>query len=81
MRKHYMTLNFRGNVEVTHINKNGNIEVTFEQAVNSGFNTLVLDINGIVLSNTGFNNSDIDYFIRFLNRSKSAILQESRGEI
>ena len=81
IRKHYMTLCFRNNTEVTHIVKNGNIEVTFEEAVNGGFKTLVTDINGNVKSNKGFNPSEIDFFLRFLKSNKTGIIEESRGVI
>lgn len=46
-----MTLCFRENTEVTHIVNNGKIEVTYEQAVDGGFHTLVVDIDGNVVSN------------------------------
>lgn len=62
MRKHYMTICTRGNTEVTHIFKNGHLEVTFEMAVNNGFHTLVLDDKANIISNEGFNNSDIAFF-------------------
>lgn len=81
MRKHYMTLCFRGNTEVTHIVHDGRIEVTYEQAVNGGFHTLVVDINGNVISNDGFNDSEVDFFRRFTVQNAPAIIMESRGEI
>lgn len=81
MRKHYMTLCIRGNTEITHIKKGNTIEVTFEQAVTGGFNTLVTDIDGNVLSNTGFNGSDVDFYLRFLQQNKSLIIKESNGEL
>ena len=81
MRKHYMTLCFRGNTEVTHTTHNGAIEVTYEQAVNGGFHTLVVDINGNVLSNDGFNDADVDFYKRFTIQNSPAIIMESRGEI
>ena len=51
MRKHYMTLCARGNsdIEITHIKKNGEIEVTCEQATNGGFNTLVMALDGKIM--------------------------------
>lgn len=79
MRKSYMTLCMRGNTEVTHILKNGKLEVTFEQAVNGGFNTAVFDDTGL-LSNTGFNSSDIAFFADFYHRNASTMLAEARGE-
>lgn len=76
-----MTLCFRGNTEVTHIVKNGKIEVTYEQAVDGGFHTLVVDIDGNVVSNDGFNDSEVDFFRRFTIQNAPAIIMESSGEI
>ena len=81
MRKHYMTLCFRGDVEITHICKNGVIEVTFEQAIKGGFNTLVTTLDGAILQRNGFTDSDVDFYLRFLNDNKRGIIAESRGEI
>lgn len=77
----YMTLCFRGNTEVTHIERNGNIEVTFEQAVNGGFNTLVLDLQGMLISNHGFNPSEVDWMRNFTIRNAPLIEAESKGEL
>lgn len=76
-----MTLCFRENTEVTHIVNNGKIEVTYEQAVDGGFHTLVIDIDGNVLSNAGFNDSEVDFFRRFTIQNAPAIIMESSGEI
>lgn len=76
-----MTLCFRENTEVTHIVNNGKIEVTYEQAVDEGFHTLVVDIEGNVLSNDGFNDSEVDFFRRFTIQNAPAIIMESSGEI
>lgn len=76
-----MTLCFRENTEVTHIVNNGKIEVTYEQAVDGGFHTLVVDIDGNVLSNDGFNDSEVDFFRRFTIQNAPAIIMESNGEI
>jgi hypothetical protein len=82
MRKHYMTLCARGNIEVTHIrDDSGAITVTFEQAVQGGFNTLETTLDGQVLSNEGFTPSDVAYFLTFLRNNKSAIYAESIGEL
>jgi len=82
IRKHYMTLCFRGgNVEITHINRGGRIEVTFEQAINNGFNNLVIDIDGNILYSEGFSNSDIDFYRRFLLKNRETIVDESEGKI
>lgn len=76
-----MTLCFRENTEVTHIVNNGKIEVTYEQAVDGGFHTLVVDIEGNVISNDGFNDSEVDFFRRFTIQNAPAIIMESNGEI
>lgn len=76
-----MTLCFRENTEVTHIVNNGKIEVTYEQAVDGGFHTLVVDIDGNVISNDGFNDSEVDFFRRFTIQNAPAIIMESNGEI
>lgn len=76
-----MTLCFKGNVEVTHIEKGNTIEVTFEQAIQGGFNTLVLTVDGNILSNEGFSDSDVSYFVNFVKEHKKGIVAESKGEI
>ena len=81
VRKHYMTLCIRDNTEITHIEKSGIIEVTFEQDIPGGFKTLVLDMNANVITNVGFNLSEIAYFQKFLVQNRDGILMESRGEI
>ncbi len=81
MRKHYMTLCMYGNTEVTHVSKDGNVEVTFEQAVNGGFRNAVFLLDGTVLSNNGFNNSELDFFRRFTEKNAEVISLEARGEL
>ena len=81
VRKHYITICFKGNTVVTHIAKNGTIEVTFEQAVKDGFNTLIADIDSNVISNNGFNNADVEYFRQVFRHNRSVIIDESRGVI
>ena len=81
VRHHFITLCTRNNTEVTHIVKNGKIEVTYEEAVNGGFKTLVTDIQGNVLSNDGFNSSEVAYFSNFTRQCARGIEQESRGEL
>lgn len=78
MRISYITLCYRENTEVTYmLNKQGRIEVTFEKAVTDGFNTAVFNDRGELLSNEGFNPSDIDYFSRFTKQC----IQEMYDEI
>jgi hypothetical protein len=57
----------RDNTEVTYMRKGNNIEVTFEKGLrNGGFATLVTDISGNIISNIGFSEADVGYFLRFL---------------
>lgn len=81
MRKHYMTLCARGNsdIEITHIKKNGEIEVTCEQATNGGFNTLVMALDGRVMETSGFNNSDIAFLRTFVMKNADGIREEAEG--
>lgn len=81
MRKHYMTLSFRDNVEVTHIQKNSTIEVTFEKSIKGGFATALYDIQGNLISSSGFSESDLDFFKRFVIQNAEVIIMESRGDI
>lgn len=81
MRKHYMTLFTRGNqgIVISHVKKDDSIEVTCEQAVDGGFNTLVTDIDGNVVSENGFNSSDVQYLRRFIQKSREGIIEEAQG--
>ena len=81
MRKHYMTLCLYNNTEITHIVNKGNIEITFEQPVNGGFKDAVFLIDGTNISNDGFNNSELDFFGRFVKKNAEVIGRESRGEL
>lgn len=76
IRQHYMTICFRGNTEVTYKENDGEIEVTFEQAVSKGFHELVLKIDGSIASCVGFNESEVDYFQRFLSKNRPVIEEE-----
>lgn len=80
-RKHYMTLCIRNNTEITYTDRNGVIEVTFEEAINGGFKTLILDIDANILVNEGYNVAEVNYFIEFLKKNRSCIIQESEGLI
>ena len=80
-RKHYMTLNFRNNTEVTHIQRDIGIVVTFEQAVTGGFYSCDFLLNGTLVNNTGFNQSDLQFFKSFVVHNAPVIAMESRGEI
>lgn len=81
MRKHYMTLNFRGDTEVTHIVRGSDIIVTFEQAVYGGFHSCDFLLNGTLVGNDGFNPSELQFFRGFVLQNAPAIEMESRGEI
>lgn len=73
MRKHYATLCLHRDTEVTYIVGSSGIEVTFEQVVYNGFNSLVLTLNGKILSCHGFTNAEVSYFQLFLERNKGVI--------
>lgn len=73
IRKPYMKLCQHGNTEITYIVKNGAFEVTFEQAVNGGFKTVVFDEHANLISNQGFDEADIKYFQEFLSRNIKVI--------
>ena len=82
MRHHYITICTRGkDIEVTHIDRGSYIEISFEQATNGGFNTLLMDNNGKILSCNGFNASDVQFLTAFLVRNVSVIIDESRGNL
>lgn len=73
MRKFFMKLCNHGNTVVTYMPTARGIEVTFEQPVYNGFNSLVLSIDGVVQSVEGFNSADINYFQLFLSRNRAHI--------
>ena len=79
-RVHYMTLSFRGDTEVTYIEREGTIEVTFEQPKYGGFNTLVTDIDGNIIHRDGFTNADVEFLISFLKDNSPVIIEECKGE-
>lgn len=81
MRGHYMTLCFKGNTEVIYELNGNNLTITFEQPVNGGFNTLALDASGNVISNTGFDVSDVEFFQEFLKNNLSVIYADARDEL
>ncbi len=75
VRKHFVTLCVHGNTVVTYMVRDAGTEVTFEQARNKGFNTLVLSLDGVVVSNDGFEPAEVDYFQRFLRRNCDMIAE------
>ncbi|MBR4212314.1 MAG: hypothetical protein IKR84_08015 [Oscillibacter sp.] len=75
MRRHYVTLCVHGNTVVTYTRTTGGVEVTFEQAKHKGFNTAVMDLDGGIISNDGFEPAEADYFRRFLRRNRDAIAE------
>lgn len=74
-----MTLCTRDNTEVTHILKNGILEVTFEQACTNGFKTLVLNQKGEIISNDKFNASEVQFFKEFMFKNLGVMLEEAKG--
>ena len=83
MIKNYMTLCFLGNdIDITHEVVNGSIEVTATQNQDDGQTyKLVTDLNGNIISNTGFNESMTKFLRDFVARNAPVIEMESRGEI
>ncbi len=69
-----MTMCFRENTEVTYIDTNDGIIVTYEQPVYKGFNRVDINLDGCVLLVEGFNQSEVDYYTRFTLDNKEAIL-------
>lgn len=78
MRRHYVTLCIHGNTVVTYMNTKDGVQVTFEQAKNKGFNTVVMNLDGGIVSNDGFVPAEVDYFQRFLLRNRNAIAEGAR---
>lgn len=76
-----MTLFIRGKTKITHIKKHGRIEVTYSQLKFLQYKKLVMDIDGNIIKNKGFNSSDVDFYRRFTLENKRAITMESNGEI
>ena len=74
-----MTLCVYGNTEVTHILRGNRLEITFEQAVNGGFHTLVVWDTGEIISNDGFNLEEVRIFLDFLARNVHVMYEEARG--
>ena len=79
MRMHYMTICFMNDTEVTHIRRNGRLEITFEQACDTGFKTLICDESGSIIRNVGFNSDEIAFFLDFLSRNIRTMQEESLG--
>lgn len=77
MRKHYITLCLYDNTEVTYIRTKNGLEVTFEKAINKGFCELVVDIDGNIIKNNGFNDAEVGRLLRFFNRNKDLIIKEA----
>ena len=75
MRRHYVTLCMHGNTVVTYMRTESGIQVTFEQPKSRGFNTVVLDLDGAIIYNDGFESAETDYFQRFLRRNRDVIAE------
>lgn len=76
-RKHFVTLCLYDNTEVTYIKRKNGLEVTFEKAINKGFCELVVNIDGEIIKNNGFNDAEVGRLIRFLEKNKKLILEEA----
>ena len=75
MRRHYVTLCVHGNTVVTYTRTESGVQVTFEQAKSKGFHTAVMNLDGAIISNDGFEPAEADYFRRFLRRNRDAIAE------
>ncbi|OON99365.1 MAG: hypothetical protein ATN35_12870 [Epulopiscium sp. Nele67-Bin004] len=73
MRKHYMTICFRGNTEVTYIDRKGDIVVTFEKVAGEDFVSVDIKLDGVVVLNNGFSPADVDYYTRFVLKNANMI--------
>lgn len=80
IRRHYMTLCIYDDTEVTVQTQNDVLMVTFEQAVSSGFRTVIFDIKGNMISNKGFNTAEIANFKRFLLLNAAEMIKLDRGD-
>lgn len=85
-RKHFMSIHMLHSepidtIEVTCVDKDGQIEVLFEQAVESGFNDAVLLLDATVVSNEGYNDEYMDYFkyfvVHYVNIIRSKLKEEA----
>ena len=65
IRKHYMTLCIRDSIVITYRVIDSIVQVTFEQAKSGRFNTLVTDVNGTIISNDGYNSTDVEFLLSF----------------
>lgn len=80
IRRHYMTLCIYGDTEVTVQTRDDIVIVTFEKAVDNGFNTLEMTVDGQVLSNSGFSSFEVDQFCQFTKQNKDGLLKQNRGD-
>lgn len=75
-----MTLSFLGDTEVTFVENNGVIEVTFERAVNSGFQSAVFNQYGTLLENNGFNSKELTLFKDITLKGIPVMIRDLQGE-
>lgn len=76
IRKHYMTLVAYDDLVVTCKVENDNkVYATYEKAYEGGFKTAVLDMSNKVISNRGFDNSEMKFITDF-NKGHSDTIEE-----
>lgn len=80
MRKHYMTLNFRNNAEITHMVINGLLHVNVEEAIIGGFKSCEFLVDGTLVSNNGYSGSELQFYKDFILRNAPLIIELSREE-
>jgi hypothetical protein len=78
----YMTVCFKDDMEVTYSfdekNHDSKPEIMFETAIDSGFKTMVADINGNVITNKGYTQSEVTFNSNFTRLNREQILSEIR---
>ena len=68
VRKHYATIHFRDNTDVTYMVKpDGHLEVDFETPARRGTKYLSLLKDGTILKQDGYSPSEVDFCRRFLH--------------
>ena len=75
-----MTLSFLGDTEVTFVENNNIIEVTFERAVSNGFQSAVFNQCGALLENNGFNSEELALFKDITINGIPVMIRDLQGE-
>lgn len=81
MRKHFATMCFRENIEVTYTVKDGDIIVIYEKAVRNGLHRAHIKLDGSIILQEGFTSSDMEYLIKFTFRNVLILESLVRGKV